>query len=345
MDIFTALSRNTDYSKNQLQVILGAWVATGVLDGKTKITQSNGHVEEGDYDKRSIYSLLYALYRSMGEVKAEDGKPYEFTFNTWGYAWPKSWGAPPNNGDPQRYGRNAYSGLYHFDAVKKYVAERKGKVHVVEMGCGTGAGAHHVCTNVLPNCTYEAIDMQAAAIKTANRKFVPGLQGRLKATQADATQLPVPDATADIVAVNETHITEWAGIVGVEDKQFFHHLVRVLKPGGFMVWGNAIPEATWEPSFEYLESLGMKLVENCDVTLEAIQARDEDKARIDAYADQCFQTFHAFRIPFLAEKKRLEADAALKNFARNPGTKLYDVMVDRTHTYRVVCLQKQQKLS
>jgi SAM-dependent methyltransferase len=340
MDIFTALSRQSVYSKNQLQMILGAWVMSSMLERNTKITVANGHVEEGDYDKRSIYSLLYALYRSMGEVKAEDGTPYEFTFNTWGYAWPKSWGPAPNGNDPQRFGRNAYSGLFHFDAVKKYVAARKGKVHVVEMGCGTGAGAHHICHNVLPQCTYEAVDMQEAGIATAQRKHVPGLQGRLKATCADATALPIADATADFVAVNETHVTEWAGIVGVEDKKFFSSAYRILKPGGFLVWGNAIPEATWEPSFEYLESIGMKLVANDDVTLEAIRARDEDKARIDAYARQCFETFHAFRIPWLATKKREEADAALKNFARNPGTKLYDVMLDRTHTYRVVCLQK-----
>ena len=341
MDILTSLSRQTDYSKNQLQLILGAWVMTSVLDrNKTKISVADGHVEEGDYDKRSIYSLLYALYRSMGEVRSDDGTPYEFTFNTWGYAWPKSWGAAPNGNDPQRYGRNAYSGLYHFDAVRKYINERDGKVHIVEMGCGTGAGAHHVCKNVLPNCTYEAVDMQEAGIATCRRKFVPTLQGRLKATCADATQLPITDATADFVAVNETHVTEWAGIVGVEDKAFFNTAYRLLKKGGYLVWGNAIPEATWQPSFEYLESLGMKLVGNDDVTKEAIQARDEDKGRIDAYAEECLKTFHAFRIPWLSAKKREEADWALKNFARNPGTKLYDVMIDRTHTYRVVALQK-----
>ena len=73
---------------------------------------------------------------------------------------------------------------------------------------------------------------------------------------------------------------------------------------------------------------------------EAIKARDEDKARIDLYAEACLETFHGFKIPFLGSKKRVEADQALKNFARNPGTKLYDVMIDGTHTYEVVALQK-----
>jgi SAM-dependent methyltransferase len=341
MDIFTALNREAEYSKSQLQLILGAWVMSSVLEKNAKVSVSNGHVEEGEYDKRSIYSLLYALYRTMGTVVSDNGESYEFTFNTWGYAWPKSWGTAPNSPrDPQRFGRNAYSGLYHFDAVKKYVANHGGKVHVVEMGCGTGAGAHHVCSNVLPQATYEAVDMQMSGIGTCRRKFVPQLAGRLKATCADATRLPIADGVADFVAVNETHVTEFAGQVTAEDRAFFSTAYRLLKPGGFLVWGNAIPASTWAPSIDYLESMGMKLVERCDVTKEAVQARDEDKGRIDAYARQCIEAFHGFRIPWLGAKKRIEADQALKNFARNPGTKLYDTMVDGSHTYEVVAVQK-----
>jgi ubiquinone/menaquinone biosynthesis C-methylase UbiE len=341
MDLLTALKNTSVYSKNQLQVIVGAWVMTGALEKKGKIQLSNGHVEEAAYDKRSIYSLLYALYRSMGEVSSDTGEKYEFTFNTWGYAWPKAWGpAPTSPVDAQRYGKNAYTGLFHFDAVKKYVKAKNGKVHVTEMGCGTGAGAHHVASKVLPECTYEAVDMQMAGIATCERKFVPQLKGRLRATCADATNLPVLDGSSDFVAINETHVTETNGHLTSDDEAFFQTAKRILKPGGMIVWGNAIPTATWPASIEYLEANGFKLIENCDVTKEAVQARDEDKARIDIYAQQCIETFHGFKIPVLGKKKILEADVALKNFARNPGTKLYDNMVDGTDQYRVICLQK-----
>lgn len=315
---------------------------SGLTEGKSKISLKDGDVAEEDYDKRSLYSLLYALYRSMGEVRSERGLRYEFTFNTWGYTWPKAWGpCPTRDEDPQRFGRNAYSGLHHFDEAKKYVSERDGRVHVVEMGCGTGAGAHHVCMNVLPRCTYDAVDMQSAAIATCKRKFVPELDGRLRATHSDATQLTLPDGIADFVAVNETHVTELTGVVTDEDERFFRTAHRLLKPGGYLVWGNAIPDPTWAACFQFLETIGISVREECDVTAEAVQARDEDKRRIDTYVDQCVEAFHAFRIPVLGEKKRLEADVALKNFARNPGTKLYQNMVDRTDTYRVVLLQKR----
>lgn len=341
MDILTALDREANYSKTQLQFILGAWVLSTLVEKKKKISLTDGDVDEQDYDKQSLYSLLYALYRSMGQVRSETGEMYEFTFNTWGYAWPKAWGECPIKAtDPQRFGKNAYAGLYHFKAAQDYIKERKGKVHIVEMGCGTGAGAHLTCSKTLPECTYEAVDMQNAAIETCKRKFVPELDGRLVATCSDATKLKIKDGVADFVAVNETHVTEYPGRVTDEDKLFFQTAYRLLKPGGYLVWGNAIPDSTWKPCFELLESIGMKVIEENDVTKEAVVARDEDKGRIDAYIAQCIKSFHGFRIPVLGSKKRGEAELALKNFSRNPGTRLYENMRDGTDSYRVVLARK-----
>jgi len=341
MDILKALDRESDYSTTQLQFILGAWVLTTLFDRKQKISTHNGDIAEDDYTKQSVYSLLYSLYRSMGTVRSETGEPYELTFNTWGYAWPSEWGTAPTSGtDPQRFGKNAYTGLFEFAPVKEYARAREGKVHVVEMGCGTGAGAHHICEHVLPECTYEAVDMQRAAISTCKRKFVPCLNGRLVATCGDCTQISIDESAADFVVVCETHVTEHAGQATEEDQLFFKTAHRILKTGGFLVWGNAIPDSTWQPCFDYLDSIGMKLVEVRDVTKEAVVARDEDKPRVGAYVEQCLDAFMGFRIPFLGRKKRLEARLAMENFYRNPGTNLYVNMKDGTDTYKVAVLQK-----
>jgi ubiquinone/menaquinone biosynthesis C-methylase UbiE len=196
-----------------------------------------------------------------------------------------------------------------------------------------------VCSHVLPEATYEAVDMQQAAIRTCQRKFVPELGGRLVATCADATALPIAEHSADIIAVNETHVTEMRGKVTEEDKRFFGEANRVLKPGGYLVWGNAIPDETWDACFGHLRE-SMKVVEVKDVTTEAVRARDEDKLRIDAFADQCGKRFLGFRVPVLGKRKRLEAATALKNFCRNPGTRLYEDMRTRRDTYKVAVLQK-----
>ncbi|GAB4110227.1 MAG: hypothetical protein OHK0013_46060 [Sandaracinaceae bacterium] len=341
MDIFTKLSESKTYSMTELQGIITAWVMSSAFEREAKVSGSDGHVDESDYTKQSVYSLLYSLYRSVGTVKSDLGVPYEFTFNTWGYDWPAAWGAAPTSAeDPQRFGRNAYTGLYHFDAIQSLAAERKGRVHIVEMGCGTGAGADHVCTSVLPMCTYEAVDMQLAGVSTCRRKFVPKHRGRLVATHADATRLPIDDGVADIVAVCETHVTDQGEVMTEEDRKFFRSAKRILKPGGFFTWGNAIPDKAWQPSFDFMESIGLKIVEVVDVNEEAVRARHLDQARIDAYCQQALAKFPAFKIPVYGPRKRSEAEVAMKNFARDPGTRLYEDMRTRSDTYKVVLAQK-----
>jgi len=341
VDIFTNLSEQTNYSMPKLQGIITAWVMSAAFENGAKVATNDGHVEEQDYTKQSVYSLLYALYRSVGNVKSDLGTPYEFTFNTWGYAWPATWGkAPSGPDDPQRFGRNAYTGLYHFDAIKKLASERGGRVHIVEMGCGTGAGADHTCQSTLPSCTYEAVDMQMAGVTTCRRKFVPRHRGRLVATRADATRLPIDDEVADIVAVCETHVTDQGEVMTEEDRKFFRSARRVLKPGGYFVWGNAIPDKAWQPSFDFMESIGLKIRQVDDVTNEGVIARDQDAARIQAYIDQALDKFGAFRIPVYGPRRRKEAELAMKNLCRDPGTRLYEDMRTRLDTYKVVLAQR-----
>ena len=341
MDIFTGLNPETQYSNAKLQLIFGAWVASAIFDRKSKVSVESGDVGEDDYTKQSIYALLYSLYREMGTVLSEHGEPYEFTFNTWGYDWPESWGERPvGTRDPQRFGKYAYTGLFEVEEVQAYAAERDGKVHIVEMGCGTGAGAHHICTEVWPECTYIAIDMQGAAIETCRRKHVPELNGRLQAIHGDATKVDIASDSVDFLVINETHVMEYSGVVTEEDARFFAAVVDRLKPGGFLVWGNAIPNPTWQPCFDELARLGMVEIQIRDVTKEAVLARDLDEPRAEAYVKQCLDKFPAFKVPVIGPRRAKEAGQAMRNFFRHPGTRLYEKMVDGTDSYKVVCFQK-----
>ncbi|WP_157070196.1 class I SAM-dependent methyltransferase [Sandaracinus amylolyticus] len=341
MDVLTNLSEATEYSMPRLQAIIAAWVMSAPMEPRGKVARGDGHVDESEYRKQSIYSLLYSLYRSLGSVENEHGERYQFTFNTWGYAWPEAWGPPPaHQHDPQRFGRNAYSGLFHFDAVQQLARERGGRLHVVELGCGTGAGADHVCTSVLPKCTYEAIDMQLAGVSTCRAQFAPKHRGRLVATHADATRAPIDDEVADVVAVCETHVTDQGEVMTEEDRKFFRSARRILKRGGFLAWGNSIPEQAWASSFEFLASIGMEVVAVDDVTDEAVLARDLDDPRIQAYVAHALARFPAFRIPVYGPQRRVEAELAMRNLCRAPGTRLYDDLATRRDPYRVILARR-----
>ena len=89
MDILTTLDPESEYSTAKLQLFLIAWVLSAAFSRNGGVSASDGNVDEGDYSKQSLYSLLYSMYRSIGEVKTETGETFELTFNTWGYAWPE----------------------------------------------------------------------------------------------------------------------------------------------------------------------------------------------------------------------------------------------------------------
>jgi hypothetical protein len=84
----------------------------------------------------------------------------------------------------------------------------------------------------------------------------------------------------------------------------------------------------------------MEQVEVRDVTEQAIRARDLDEARAESYVQQCLDRFYGFRIPVIGAKRRREAERALKNFFRHPGTNLYENMRRGTDSYRVALYRK-----
>ena len=154
--------------------------------------------ENDDYNKASIYSILYGLYANAGEVicggSACGGVPYQFTFNTWGIAGPTLLEGAPKYGpeDPQRHGKAAYTGLVSFPEVKDYMAANGDNPTIVEIGCGTGAGANLITRELIPNAHYIAIDMQFAAIETSVARPSP----RPRSRSGSAAAAPAPARAA-----------------------------------------------------------------------------------------------------------------------------------------------------
>jgi len=110
-----------------------------------------------------------------------------------------------------------------------------------------------------------------------------------------------------------------------------------MKSRGFFVWGNAIPTKVWGPAKSYLGTIGFD--NNCgefNHTARAIQARDEDKERVNVWVEQMLNTFIIFKYhtPCRRVSERL-----IKNFFRHPGTNLYNGMVTGRDSYMHLCFE------
>lgn len=290
--------------------------------------EHNGGINEDDYDKASIYAILYSLYTNIGKVQYEN-YTFEFVFNTWGIA-PSEVGED----DPQRHGKTSYGWFNHSEELQEYVANRDGQVQIVEIGCGTGAGASHLSTSVFPKSKYMAIDMQKAAIDTCKRLHA---SDRLDCVHIptgignSGSQVPMPANSVDMVIILETHIAE--DKIGPEEIAIFDEIRRILKPGGYFLWGNAIPTDVFVKSEEYFPSVGFQEVDKWNNTQGAVIARDEDAGRVAIYMDAVKSYGWGFHLPYFGEPCFDVADKLIRNFYRDPNTALYLKMVTGQHSY------------
>jgi SAM-dependent methyltransferase len=94
---------------------------------------------------------------------------------------------------------------------------------VLDLGTGTGAAAFAVARR-FPEAEVVGIDLAESMIATARRKTGPELAGRVRFEVGDAAALPFEHDAFDLV----TH----ANMI-----PFFDELVRVVAPGGYVIFG------------------------------------------------------------------------------------------------------------
>jgi ubiquinone/menaquinone biosynthesis C-methylase UbiE len=106
---------------------------------------------------------------------------------------------------------------------------------VLDLGTGTGLGAFLVARR-FPEAEVVGVDLAPRMVEEARRKTPPELAGRVSFQQADASQLPFPDASFDLVTL--------ANMI-----PFFDELARVTAPGGWVAFSfSAGPETPiWVP--------------------------------------------------------------------------------------------------
>mmetsp|Transcript_14669 Transcript_14669/g.13172 ORF Transcript_14669/g.13172 Transcript_14669/m.13172 type:complete len:363 (+) Transcript_14669:135-1223(+) len=335
-DLLNSMNENLVLNGATIELAIFAFcLSSSTYDGKIDI--DNGHVEEDDYQKQSIYSVLYSLYDFIGTVESDKGVDYHFTFNTWGIA-----SNPPlyEESDPERFGKTAYKSLVLFDDIKDLISEKISKneaLLILEVGCGTGAGANLISSELAQenpslNIQYTALDMQLAAINLCNKLHSVN-NPNLNCVQGNGMNLTFNDNTFDIIVVSETHIAE----IDLDDESIIilNEIKRVLINNGYFVWGNALFTRTWNDIiYNHLPNIGYESCGINNVTSGAIEARYGDEGRAEAY-------WNAIKARILTLQWHSTCNRYIKqllfNFYRNPGTNLFNTMVNGTDSYMQIC--------
>jgi ubiquinone/menaquinone biosynthesis C-methylase UbiE len=338
-DVLNGLSNEVALKPWAVQTVVTGFCLAGskIVDGLLNADQFNetGVIDEDEYEKASIYAMLYGLYQSVGPVKHTNGELYEFTFNTWGIHNPEN--KPYGPDEPQRHGKAAYHKLVSdFPAIQEKMNNATDdSITFLEIGCGTGAGANLISGEVWNQKikVYNALDMQAGAIKKC--KAWPN--AKLNCVHGNGKTLPFADNSIDVIVVSETHIAEKD--IGDEEKAIFAEMTRVLKKGGLFMWGNALPTRVWRAGEKYLTSkeVGFTSCGSNDHTDSAVVARDEDHKRVELYLEQVYARFPVFNVPYYGPRCKTASDMLLRNFFRDVGTDLYLRMTTREDSYLHQC--------
>lgn len=185
---------------------------------------------------------------------------------------------------------------------------------VVEVGCGRGGNLWLTRRTYAP-ATVTGLDIAERSIAYC-RRAMP--EGDARFAVADAEQLPLGPATADVVLSVETSCTY------PRIESFFREVARILRPGGRFLYTDLM-ELTLIPAFVgTLEALGLRLDEQRDITANVGASRDARAARQKlAYGD-----------------RPADDAATMLEFVGESGSRLYDFLTDGEHQYTILRFTK-----
>jgi ubiquinone/menaquinone biosynthesis C-methylase UbiE len=123
---------------------------------------------------------------------------------------------------------------------------------VLDIGCGTGEDALFL-SREFPGARVRGIDFSEDMIRAARAKVGLDPEGRIHFKVADASSLPWPEDSFDLVAQ-------------LNMPPFFDEIARVLRPGGFVIvaasWGDRTPFYTAKSVLErQFRRRGIEVVE------------------------------------------------------------------------------------
>jgi ubiquinone/menaquinone biosynthesis C-methylase UbiE len=101
---------------------------------------------------------------------------------------------------------------------------------ILDIGCGTGAATHFLARE-FPRASVRGIDLSPAMVARATAKIGLDPDARVAFRTGDASKLPYPDQSFDLVAQINMPV-------------FFSEISRVLRPGGTVLVAASLGDST-----------------------------------------------------------------------------------------------------
>jgi ubiquinone/menaquinone biosynthesis C-methylase UbiE len=249
---------------------------------------------------RSWYQMLVVLDRER-----------EISFMNYGYAEIDPGAKDLELSDTESDNRFCIQ-LYHHVAG---AVDLSGK-DVVEVGSGRGGGASYIARHLRPRSVL-GLDLSDKAVDFCNQSYaVDGLSFR----QGDAENLPLPDASVDVVVNLES-----SHCYGSMDR-FLSEVYRVLRPGGYFLFSDHRDADKIQLLHEQLEKCGFSQEKETDITPNVVRALELDDDRKQRLIEK--------KCPKVLRGRMAE-------FAAMKGTKTYETFKTGYSRYLSLILQKQ----
>ncbi|MDQ3898506.1 MAG: methyltransferase domain-containing protein [Actinomycetota bacterium] len=184
---------------------------------------------------------------------------------------------------------------------------------VVDVGCGRGGTIYTLKTFFAPEALM-GVDLSTTAVAFDQKAHG---DERTSFRVGDAEELPLPDGSYDIV----TNIESSHSYPNIH--RFYTQVSRVLRPGGYFLYTDALSTQQIATSLAYLDHLGFELERNRNITPNVLLSCDEVAAsRVQAFDQRNDQQL-------------------MQNFLATPGSQVYDEMRSGRWEYRIFRLRKR----
>ncbi len=183
---------------------------------------------------------------------------------------------------------------------------------VLDVGCGRGGTIYTLKTFFNP-ATLTGLDLSTTAVEFDRKAHG---DARTSFHEGDAENLPFPDESFDVV----TNVESSHSYPNVH--RFYAEVHRVLGPGGYFLYTDALSLQQITTALAHLDRLGFALEVNRNITANVLLSCNEVAAtRVEAFDQR-------------------NDPELMQNFLATPGSQVYDEMCSGRWEYRIYRFRK-----